>query len=264
VLLAYGIAYAGSALTGRTWMRRIRGANIALAILAWTLAALWLTPVLNAERFAARSQLARLNSGDLTADTVDLWALRHEWGRAGRTALAVLSETVDPVLARRLSLLEVAPDRATFERPQVTSGAGSSRAALKDLMPVQPPEARAEFDRFVLPWYAGSVTGFLEGCNDRTQSGRPGCVLVVADLLPGNPGNEGILFYKSFGLLRGEVIVPEPIFRRADASEVFSIPPPDFAETDRILDELQAGSFTAGPARINAITIGNRQFTVPF
>lgn len=140
----------------------------------------------------------------------------------------------------------------------------SARAELKELMPVMPPAAAAELDRYVLPWYAGSMASFLEGCRDRTKSGRPGCVLVVLDLVPDNPGNEAILFYKSFGLLRGEVIVPEPVFRRADAADVFSLPPPGFDETDLLLEQLQDGGFTAGPARINAITIGERQFTVPF
>ncbi len=264
VLLGYGLVYAVSALTGRRWMARIRRGNVWMAVVVIALAVLWLTPVLNPERIAASSQVARYEEGALDAETVDLWSLRHDWGRAGEAALAALAADASPDLARRLSLLDVAPDRATFDNPVVTPGAGSSRTELKEVMPVMPPEAVAEFDRFVLPWYAGSVTGFLEGCRDRTATGRPGCALVVADLLPDNPGNEGILFYKSFGLLRGEVIVPEPIYRRADASEVFSVPPPDFAETDEILDALQEGAFTAGPARINAITIGNRQFTVPF
>ena len=264
VLSAYGVIYAASVLFGARWMRIIRRGNILMAGVVFILAVLWLTPVLNPERLSANHVLARFESGETPADDVDLWALRNEWGAPGNDALQQITAMGDATIERRLSLLEVAPDRASFERPSTAPAGGNSRAALQEILPVMPPEAREEFDRFVLPWYAGSVTGFLDGCNDRTETGNPGCVLIVADLLPENPGNEGILFYKSFGLLRGEVIVPEPIFRRADASDVFSVPPPDFAETDVILDELQAGNFDAGPARINAITIGRRQFTVPF
>lgn len=265
VVLLYAILYAIFSLTGRKWMARIRKANVWMALLVFVLAVSWLSPILNSERFSANSQLSRFRSGDLSAEHVDLWALSHEWGRPGRSALDQLKSLENPDIMRRLALLDVAPDRATFERPATVSvGGGNSRADLKAIMPIQPPEARAEFDRYVLPWYAGSVSGFLEGCNDQTASGNPGCVLVVVDLLPENPGNEGILFYKSFGILRGEVIVPEPIFRRADASEIFSAPPPDFEETDQIIDALQAGEFTTGPASINAISIGERQFTVPF
>lgn len=266
VMLIYGVLYAVSALSGWRWMKRIRSANRLMAFVMIVLAALWLTPILNAERLSAEDQFNRFEAGVLTAETVDLWSLRHDWGRPGQSVLQRLASVAeeDTRLRERLDLVAVAPDRASFDRPKPTLAAGNSRAVLKTLMPVQPPEAKVEFDRFILPWYAGSVTGFLEGCNDLTTSGNPGCVLVVADLLPGNPGNEGILFYKSFGLLRGEVIVPEPIFRRADASEVFSVPPPDFSETDDILDLIQAGGFTAGPAQINAISIGERQFTVPY
>jgi hypothetical protein len=259
------VLYALAVLSGRRWMARIRATNTGMALVVIALAALWLTPVLNAERLSVASQVSRFRAGELDVETLDLWALRHDWGRAGQAALAQLTEgDSDPELKARIALVEVAPDRATFERPAPDPTTGNSRTALKAILPVQPPGAEVEFDRFVLPWYAGSVSGFLAGCNDRTVSGNPGCVLVVADLLPENPGNEGILFYKSFGLLRGEVIVPDPIFRRADASEVFSVPPPDFSETDEILDQLQAGGFVAGPARINAISIGDRQFTVPY
>lgn len=266
VMMAYGVFYTLSVLSGWRWMKRVRFVNSWMALIIVVLAALWLSPAINAEKLSAENQLKRFQAGRLSAETLDVWALRHEWGRPGREVLAVLaqSERIDPALAKRLSVVELAPDRATFDSPTPVVVSGNSRARLKEIMPIQPPEAAAEFDRFVLPWYAGSVSGFLEGCDDKTEAGNPGCVLVVADLLPTNPGNEGILFYKSFGLLRGEVIVPEPIFRRADASEVFSVPPPDFAQTDQILDQIQAGEFVSGPARINAISIGERQFTVPY
>lgn len=269
VLLAYGLLYAASVLLGAGWWARIRAANgwMGLAVLA--LAALWLTPALDAERLSAADQLARFEDGRLGVEEVDLWTLRHDWGRAGRAALARI-EALAPDhpdgarLRERLALSAQAPDRFAFWNVPRDPVILNARAQLRALMPVVPAEAAEEFDRYVLPWYAGSVASFLDGCKDLTPSGRPGCVLVVHDLVPENPGNEAILFYKSFGLLRGEVIVPEPVFRRADAAEVFSIPPPDFEETDALIERLQDGGFTAGPARINAITVGDRQFTVPF
>lgn len=265
VLMSYGVLYTLAVLSGWRWMKRIRLVNWGMGLVNVVLAALWLSPVVNAEKLSAQNQVERFKAGRIAVDTFDVWALRHEWGLPGRVALNKLSQDMsDPRLAKRLSLVELAPDRDTFDSPAPVVSSGNSRMRLKEIMPVQPPEAKSEFDRFVLPWYAGSVGGFLEGCDDLTEAGNPGCVLVVADLLPNNPGNEGVLFYKSFGLLRGEVIVPEPIFRRAEASEVFSVPSPDFVETDQILDSIQSGEFTAGPARINAISIGERQFTVPY
>ncbi len=267
-ILAYGLAYAASALGGAGWMARIRRANAWLALAVIGVAALWLSPALDAERLSAESQLSRFAEGRTEAERLDLWTLRHDWGRAGRDAVAAVEEMApgrpdEATLRDRLALSAQAPDRAAFEDMPRDPTILNARAELKRLMPVQPPQAAADFDRYLLPWYAGSVAGFLEGCRDRTGNGRPGCVLIVADLIPDNPGDEAILFYKSFGLLRGEVIVPEPVFRRADAAEVFSLPQPDFAETDALIEALQDGAFETGPARINAITIGGRQFTVP-
>lgn len=269
LLLLYGLLYAGSVLAGRGWPARLRAANSWMGILVVAVAAAWLTPGLDAERLSAADQVRRFEDGRLDAEQIDLWALRHDWGRAGRAALARIEALAEghPAAARlreRLAHASQAPDRYAFWNVPREPVVLNARAELRRLMPVVPPEAAAEFDRYVLPWYAGSVASFLDGCRDLTATGRPGCVLVVHDLVPQNPGNEAILFYKSFGLLRGEVIVPEPVFRRADAAEVFSIPPPDFEETDRLIEQIQDGGFTAGPARINAITIGERQFTVPF
>jgi hypothetical protein len=269
VLLAYGLAYAVAVLRGRGWRGRLRAANGWMGLVLVALAAAWLSPLLDAGRLAAADQVARFEDGRLGVEEVDLWTLRHDWGRAGRAALARIEALAaghpdEARLRERLALSAQAPDRYAFWDVPRDPVILNARAQLRALMPVVPPEAVAEFDRYVLPWYAGSVASFLDGCKDLTPSGRPGCVLVVHDLVPGTPGNEAILFYKSFGLLRGEVIVPEPVFRRADAAEVFSIPPPDFAETDALIERLQDGGFSAGPARINAITIGDRQFTVPF
>ncbi len=269
VLFTYGLLYALSALSGAKWAARIRSANAWMALVVIALAALWLSPVLNAERISAANQVARFRSGAAPVDTLDLWTLRNDWGRAGQAALARIEAAADGhpeevALRDRLALSAQAPDRFAFENVPRDPVSLNARAELKQAMPVQPPEAAAEFDRYVLPWYAGSVDSFLDGCRDTTASGRPGCVLIVADLVPDNPGNEAILFYKSFGLLRGEVIVPEPVFRRADAADVFSIPPADFEETDELIEQLQDGQFRAEPARINAISIGERQFTLPF
>lgn len=269
MLFLYGLLYAAAVLSGARWMGRIRAVNAWMALAVIALAVLWLTPVLNAERLSARDQVARFAEGRTEAGALDLWTLRHDWGHAGRAAVARIEAMAaghpeEELLRERIRLSASAPDRVAFGTVVSDPGTIATRAELKEVMPVVPSEARAEFDRYVLPWYAGSVAAFLEGCRDLTDTGRPGCVLVVHDLIPDNPGNEAILFYKSFGLLRGEVIVPEPVFRRAEASEIFGVAPPDFRETDAILEALQDGAFTAGPARLNAITIGPRQFTVPY
>jgi hypothetical protein len=270
VLLAYGLFYVFAVLSGARWRERVREGNTWMALAVFAFAALWLTPAIHAERISAEHLAARLASGEVAPDKADLWALSHDWGRAGEAVFARLeaqaaADSGAAVLRERLALARAAPERTGFDAtPERAQATVASRDELQAMLPIVPPGKEAVFDRFILPWYAGSVAPYLEGCKDPTTSGAPGCVLVVADLLPESAGEEAILFYKSFGLLRGEVIVAEPFQRRAQAAEIFGQAPPDFRESDRIIEELQAGNFTAGPARINAITVGERQFTLPF
>ncbi|PTE20389.1 DUF4153 domain-containing protein, partial [Cereibacter changlensis JA139] len=55
--LAYGLIYALAVLRGACWMERVRQGNILMALALLALSALWLTPLLNAERISARDQL---------------------------------------------------------------------------------------------------------------------------------------------------------------------------------------------------------------
>src|SRR3990167_2848352 len=81
IALGYGLSYALAVLRGAGWMGRIRRANVGMALGLIGLAALWLTPALNADRISAQSQYARfISSGD--AAVLDLWQLR-QWGKAG-------------------------------------------------------------------------------------------------------------------------------------------------------------------------------------
>jgi hypothetical protein len=181
--LGYGLAYAQAVLRGAGWQERIRQANIAMALLAIFLAALWLTPLLNAERLSAQDQLARLDAGKTAVAELDVEAIRR-WGFPGQEVLELLAERAkepgQEALAARL---------AGADEP----GASAMAAAeLSALMPVQPATATgtratllAGADDYLLRDWAG-VCG-------ADQGGRPGCLMTVADLLPARPGEEAIL-----------------------------------------------------------------------
>ncbi|HLQ19611.1 MAG TPA: DUF4153 domain-containing protein, partial [Tabrizicola sp.] len=85
--LVYGLVYAASVLRGGGWMERIRQGNIRIALGIVAVAALWLTPVLNAERISAASQLSRFEVEGIEA--LDPAALRS-WGKPGADAIATL------------------------------------------------------------------------------------------------------------------------------------------------------------------------------
>ncbi len=183
--LGYGWAYALAALRGACWMARIRRANIALALAVLAAAALWLSPLLNAQAISARSQLARFEAGRVSVADLDLAAFRG-WGPAGRAALARLDRLAaapgQEALAARLA--GAAP--AAAEDPAVL------RAGLASVLPLQPEGARATRDMLLDGMTTAQIRDLTEGCAARLDDGRPACVMVVADLWPDAPGEEAI------------------------------------------------------------------------
>ncbi len=89
--LAYGLLYAGSVLSGRAWMARIRAGNIGMALVLLVTAALWQTPLFDPTRIAAHDQLARVLDGRTELPDLDPYAIGR-WGRAGSEALEALQQ----------------------------------------------------------------------------------------------------------------------------------------------------------------------------
>lgn len=181
--LAYGLTYAVAVLRGPGWRGRIRAGNIRVALGVIGLAALWLTPLMNAEAIAARSQLARYDAGQTALAELDLVAL----GRWGRPGAAVLAE-----LAARA---EAPGQEALAARLAGTDGAdeGPDAAALAAVIPVQPTGAGAMRDILFAAAAPHERRDWAARCLPAAEGGQPGCVLVVADLLPDRPGEEAML-----------------------------------------------------------------------
>jgi hypothetical protein len=91
VALTYGAGYSGTLLAGKNarWMHSIARANIVAALVMCVGIVLLLSPLCDVNRFATASQMARLQSGQVTAEAFDVWALARQ-GRAGRDALEKL------------------------------------------------------------------------------------------------------------------------------------------------------------------------------
>lgn len=183
--LVYGLVYALSVLLGGTWMERIRQGNIRIALGIVVLAALWLTPVLNAERISAASQLARFEAEGVEA--LDAAALRM-WGRPGAAVLAVLGERAkepgQEALAAALAGESVSPQDDGAELV----------AELAAILPVQPQSATGMRDVILGAVESYQLQDWLQVCGTKLETGQPGCLLVVADLLPLRPGEEAMIF----------------------------------------------------------------------
>jgi hypothetical protein len=194
VALGYGLGYAVSVARGSGWMAGIRQTNIGMALGMAGLAALTLTPVLDAERLSAASQMRRAIALAETGEVADLRALLR-WGRAGEAALTALESEAK---ARELPKLAEATGAARSEGTTVTYGpTPEMKAEVKAMLPVQPATAGAVRDRFVDWMDDYQVMGLHDACGAPLPAGGAGCVMVIYDALPEEPGDEALLVFRS-------------------------------------------------------------------
>jgi hypothetical protein len=181
------LVYAVSVLRRGAWMERIRQGNIRMALGIIGLAALWLTPVLNAERISAKDQLARFDAGTTKVEALDLYALRS-WGKPGAEAVAALEARAK----------EPGQEALAAALAGETGGPVLDRAALvaqvAAAMPVQPATATGTRDTLLAEVDDYMLQDWVQVCAQVLETGKPGCLMVVADLLPDRPGEEAMLF----------------------------------------------------------------------
>lgn len=184
--LGYGGLYAVAVLRGSDWMAKIRQANVTMALALLSLAALTLTPILSAERLSTQSLMTRLEDGRLPVADLEPDLLRR-WGVAGAEALAALearaTEPGQEALAQRL-----AQEGGT----EITDRPALLRA-IAEAVPLQPETATATRDMYLSALDDTRLQFVLENCARSLPGGGAACVMVVADLNPGLPGEEAIL-----------------------------------------------------------------------
>ncbi|NEX45665.1 DUF4153 domain-containing protein [Pseudotabrizicola algicola] len=185
--LGYGVLYALAVLRGAGWMARVRQANVVMALALMAVAALALTPILSAERLSVGSVMTRLEDGRLPVAEFEP-ALLDRWGKPGAQARAALQEkAAEPgqdALARRL---------AQSARQNEASSREEMLAAVAAVMPLQPEGASATRDMYLAALDAYRLNALHESCSRQMPGGGAGCVMVVADLQPGLPGEEAML-----------------------------------------------------------------------
>ncbi len=190
ISLAYGVLYAAEAVRG-DWMARIRRANVTMALALIALAALTLTPVLNAERISTNSQMARFADGRTPPENLDVLAFEG-WGIAGRAALDDLKLLSTQAGQEALATRILNPyDNSETAAQDV----GALRADVVAALPLQPAGATA------------AQRALLQGVNDYTlaevksacarEAGdlAKSCVMIVVDFLPNLTGDEGLIAY---------------------------------------------------------------------
>ena len=187
--LAYGLVYALAVLRGAGWMERIRQGNIRVILGVLVLAALWMTPILNAEAISAGDQLRRYEDGRLPVAALDLRALRS-WGQPGAAALTRLQALAEQpgheALADLLAGVDIAPPPDPLDLA----------TQLAALMPVQPATATGTRDTLLQATDGYLLQDWLTLCSLPPDDGSPACLMLVADLIPARPGEEAILLLR--------------------------------------------------------------------
>ncbi len=248
--LAYGVLYLAAVLRGRDWKEHVRQANVWMALATMGLAVLWLT-LLNPEAIAARSQLARIADGRTKVEEIDLYAFSN-WGLAGEAALASLKVMAgdNAALAARLA----AQDAPAAPEPDPAA----LRLALTRAMPLQPSDAEARTlrDRLFAAVEAYDLQSWTDACAATLPQGGPGCVLVVADFLPDQAGEEAMLFTRSSdGYLTSEGFdfATGTLRRRGLTSYDGSLP--EFDGAAALIDQLQHAAAPLKALPLNALAL---------
>jgi len=199
IVLLHALSYALSVLRGRGWMARIRLINIALALLALAIAALWLTPALDPQRISTESQIARFESGRADADKLDILTMRNEWGRAGAAGIERLKAMRDHPgherLMARIGELEEKGWRRPFDPFRKALPPYEGRRTLERIAGRMPVRPKGNFDPLpVLEAMDENTLRLLDrACSEETPKGNPACVLVHGDFLSAYPGEEAIV-----------------------------------------------------------------------
>lgn len=256
----YAVAYAALALWRGDWMRRLRRANVALALWTLALAVLWLTPVLNAERLSANSQVQRILQGRATPDQAAIWELSHDWGRAGQRALYSLRSTPDyPQRAQIITLIERAEgtdSRWNFEKEANTETRQDLAQKLHALMPVY-PQGRSLPPAAFADLREHQLSRMIDGCETLSEDGAPGCLFLFVPFRPDGQTPEGLLLFQTKGayltagtyqLIGGKL--------KHGGSAIDPVTGGIVRFDAQMMKNIREGGYEITPAPVNVLTIG--------
>lgn len=187
IAAAYALAYLYALVRGRLWRwaDHVRPANIRLAIGVCIVALLLATPLAQFGAISTRSQLARLESGQVSAAEFDWAAMRFDFGRAGIRALERLQRSDDAEIRRLAGEALRVEDRWSLHPEIERHRLHRPNRIIVRPVPAEVPEAlsRATLDHCVeigvpfpgpgeclLFWTPGGTTAIVvrDGCAEST------------------------------------------------------------------------------------------------
>ncbi|MCH2068828.1 MAG: DUF4153 domain-containing protein [Shimia sp.] len=193
IVALYALTYAVAVVLRGPWMARIRQANILVAVVVLLTAAAWQSPLLNAEQISSKSQVVRIESGNVPLPDMALYELAHDWGKPGRAGIAQLQDgaaQTDAALQAQVTKALSADSRWQFERGQADRRSETQAAEIHAHLTVLPQTA-AVTEEMLEDWPSYRLREWSKSC---VNSPDPGCVLLLDQFAPEQGAQQGVLF----------------------------------------------------------------------
>jgi len=245
VALGYAGGYAVAALRPGAWLNSIKTWNFGVSLLVLVLIIALLSPLGSPERIAVADQIARLNSGKISAEKFDYRFLRWEGGRYGMQALLRLAKDKASYTGR---MAQAALQQHNRYIPTALEG-----QQLIDRLTVYPAGMKLPQSFAQMKWGLGGQQPFIQP-NCPAESS---CDAILTDL-DGDGRSEILIVNSKFSSsqvfredgsggwkLAGTINLPPQCPRVLDALRQgrFQIQPPAFRMNDIILDGVRLHAY---------------------
>jgi len=184
VAFLYAASYGVSVVSPTNWRKHIRTSNTLMALLIIAVSGLWLSPVLNAERISATSQVSRFIDGRVTVAQLDVWKLGNEWGKAGLAALQRLRMLTDhaesAALAAKIAAFDRGDSQYDYRDRNQSEDRQSTLDSLAEVLPVL-PDTLGSANMVLAGMRTELLVQILGSCNTPLPDGRAGCALVFGE-----------------------------------------------------------------------------------
>ena len=181
VAVVYGVAYWAGLVRGRVagWAEQLRRSNLYLAVAVCALALFLALPIVNFGAISTSDQIARLESGAVSADDFDYDALRWDFGKPGRDALARLAKSEDGAVAE---LAQEALDRVSRPWRGMENQTTAAERLAKARFDIGDPDLRAAAEKYVRgeEWRCSETCTIID-LGTRTERGTPHLVFVEGE-----------------------------------------------------------------------------------
>ncbi len=248
------------------WQRGIRQSVVWGVIAAIGLSTLWFTPLLNAQRISASSQLARLLDGRIDAENYSFWPMAKRWGHAGTRAISAYEATSPPeaVAARISSAIE--SNNRYDPSPQTkppTSPDDWNR--LRTTLLRRPESATLPSAAELAPLALGMLsTGyFMRQCDVKMSEGEaeviggePSCIAIQDNFLTQTDTLEWMLVtQESIGKYTQVILITQNEYGR------WSLHPTDHSygrgSGVDVIEPLSQGNYEMVPPRVQGLSVGD-------